>query len=111
MQEKVGRQQIGSTISTEDEPAEAASKRRSLRPLAGLAPYLLRYRGIGACALGALLASIAMLVPTAVRRMIDYGFSGSDPALINHYFMMLIAIGGLLAVASQRAVLFRQLAG
>lgn len=77
-------------------------KRRSLRPLAGLAHYLLRYRLMLVLALVALLASaFAMLaVPTAVREMIDHGFSGADTGLVSRYFLLLIGIGGVLAIAS-----------
>ncbi|MDA7947210.1 MAG: ABC transporter transmembrane domain-containing protein [Hyphomicrobiaceae bacterium] len=55
-----------------------------------------------ALAFAALVASAgAMLVlPLAVRRMIDHGFSGDDSAFVDQYFVMLLAIGGLLAVAS-----------
>ena len=74
----------------------------------GLAPYLLRYRGTIVLAVVALLTSAtAMLaVPTAVRRMIDFGFSGTDSGLIDRYFMMLIAIGAVLAVASSARAYF-----
>jgi len=88
--------------SSEAEAAAGQAKRRSLRPLAGLAPYLIRYRLMLAIAFVALLASaLAMLaVPTAVRQMIDYGFTGADTSVVSRYFLLLIGIGGLLAVAS-----------
>ena len=41
-----------------------------------------------------------LALPLAVRRMIDYGFSGDDPSFIDQYFAMLLGIGALLAVAS-----------
>ncbi len=92
----------GSSEPVTGDTPEAAAKRRSLKPLAGLARYLLRYRGTMALAFVALLASalIMLAVPTAVRRMIDFGFSGADAQLIDRYFLMLIAIGAALAVAS-----------
>lgn len=82
--------------------AAESVKRRSLRPLAGLAHYLLRYRLMLGLALVALLASaFAMLaVPAAVREMIDHGFSGADTGLVSRYFLLLIGIGGVLAIAS-----------
>jgi ATP-binding cassette subfamily B protein len=91
-----------------DGEAEAAAKRRSLRPLAALAPYLLRYKSTLVLAFIALLASaLAMLaVPMAVRRMIDFGFSGSDGSLIDRYFLMLIGIGAALALASSARFYF-----
>ncbi len=92
-----------------DEAASAeATKRRSLKPLAALAPYLLRYTSTLVLAFVALLFSaLAMLaVPMAVRRMIDFGFSGSDGRFIDRYFMMLIGIGAVLAVASSARFYF-----
>jgi ATP-binding cassette, subfamily B, bacterial len=82
--------------------AEAPAPRRKLRPLLGLKPFVLRYKGRAAAALCALLvASIATLaVPVAVRRMIDLGFSRERVGLIDEYFMVMIAVVGLLAVAS-----------
>lgn len=55
-----------------------------------------------AAALVALVVSAAatLAVPLAVRRMIDLGFSGIDPDLINKYFATLAAIGLVLALAS-----------
>ena len=84
--------------STEDTPAS----RRSLRPLLALKPYLLRHPGRLAGAGIALVASAAAMlaVPMAVRRMIDHGFGAKDGAMIDQYFMMLIVIGIVLAVAS-----------
>jgi len=76
--------------------------RRSLKPLMALKPYLLRHRGMILGAIVALVMSaLAMLaVPMAVRRMIDVGFGSHDGVLIDRYFMMLIVIGFVLALAS-----------
>ncbi len=76
--------------------------RASLRPLLALRPYLLRHRGILAAALLALLiaAGATLTVPLAVRRMIDLGFSGIDPDLIDKYFLTLVGIALILALAS-----------
>lgn len=81
---------------------DAVAGRRSLRPLIALRPYILRYRGMLALAgLAMVVSALAMLsVPLAVRRMIDFGFSGKDGVFIDRYFGVLVAIGGLLAVAS-----------
>ena len=83
-------------------------KRRSLKPLLGLRPYVLRYPGVLAGAAIALLVSaLAMLsVPMAVRRMIDHGFVAADGSLISQYFGMLIVIGLVLAVASSSRFYF-----
>jgi ATP-binding cassette subfamily B protein len=76
--------------------------RRSLKPLAALKPYLLRYPGVLAIGCIALVVSaVAMLaVPTAVRRMIDFGFTGKDGVFIDRYFGMLMGLGLLLSIAS-----------
>jgi ATP-binding cassette subfamily B protein len=75
---------------------------RSVRPLALLLPYLGRYKGHVAFALVALvIASSAMLVlPVAVRRMIDHGFSVADAGTIDRYFFAMIAVAAVLALAS-----------
>ena len=86
-----------------DENAQAQEKkRRSLRPLARLAPYLTHYRGLVAGALFSLtLAAVTTLtLPLAVRRMIDHGFSDGDSDFISQYFSMLIVIAGVMALAS-----------
>jgi ATP-binding cassette subfamily B protein len=64
--------------------------------------YLLRYKTMLAAALIALVVSAAatLAVPLAVRRMIDLGFSGIEPDLIDKYFATLAAIGLVLAIAS-----------
>ncbi len=86
-------------------PSEAADidqKRRSLKPLSKLLPYLGRYKGQVAAALFflTLAACTTLALPTAVRRMIDHGFSASDSAFINSYFAMLVVIAAVLALAS-----------
>ena len=65
-------------------------------------PYLLRHKAMLAGALLALLVSAGatLAVPLAVRRMIDLGFSGIEPDLIDKYFATLAGIGLILALAS-----------
>ncbi|MEW5964232.1 MAG: ABC transporter transmembrane domain-containing protein [Pseudomonadota bacterium] len=77
-------------------------RRRSLRPLASLKPYVLRYpRHLAAAGVALVVSAAAMLVvPMAVRRMIDEGFAGGDGRLIGQYFVSLIVIGLVLALAS-----------
>ena len=89
----------------EDMPGDRASSeggRRSLRPLLALKPYIMRHPLMLALAGLAMVASaLAMLsVPLAVRRMIDFGFSGGDGGFIDRYFAVLVLIGALLAIAS-----------
>jgi len=61
-----------------------------------------RYRGRAVLAFIALtIAAITtLLVPVAVRRMIDFGFSPEGIALINSYFSIMIAVVAVLAFAS-----------
>jgi len=83
--------------------AETSKARRSkLRPLLALAPYVARYRGRAILALIALTvaAITTLLVPVAVRRMIDFGFTPKGIALINSYFSVMIAVVAVLALAS-----------
>jgi ATP-binding cassette subfamily B protein len=80
-------------------PAKTSAK---LRPLLALAPYVARYRGRAALAFVSLTvaAITTLVVPVAVRRMIDFGFSPEGIALINSYFSVMIAIVAVLAAAS-----------
>jgi ATP-binding cassette, subfamily B, bacterial len=79
-----------------------AKSRAKLRPLLELAPYIARYRWRAILALVSLtVAAIATLVvPVAVRRMIDYGFTPQGIAMINSYFSVMIAVVAVLALAS-----------
>jgi ATP-binding cassette subfamily B protein len=83
--------------------AEAEGERRAaLRPLLALKPYILRYKGMVAAALVALIVAAAatLAVPLAVRRMIDVGFTGIEPDLVDKYFATLLGVGLILAFAS-----------
>jgi ATP-binding cassette subfamily B protein len=73
-----------------------------LRPLLALAPYVARYRGRATLALVALTiaAVTTLVVPVAVRRMIDFGFTPEGIAKINSYFSVMIAVVAVLALAS-----------
>jgi ATP-binding cassette, subfamily B, bacterial len=73
-----------------------------LRPLLALAPYVARYRARATLAFIALTiaALTTLLVPVAVRRMIDFGFTPEGIALINSYFSVMIAVVAVLAFAS-----------
>jgi len=80
-------------------PAKTGAK---LRPLLALAPYIARYRGRAVLAFISLTvaAITTLVVPIAVRRMIDFGFSPEGIAMINSYFSVMIAIVAVLAAAS-----------
>ena len=91
-------------------PKQAAAKpevlpqrqKLNLRPLASLVPYVKRYRLRALAALGALIlaALTTLIVPIALRRMIDFGFSARGFALIDNYFLVMIGVAAVLALAS-----------
>ena len=76
--------------------------RVKVEPLKQLLPYVLRYRGRVIAAFIALVvaALTTLIVPVAVRRMVDYGFSAEGVELIDNYFLVMVAVAALLAVAS-----------
>ena len=85
------------------QPPPSPEKRRfNLRPLASLVPYVNRYRWRALTALGALVvaALTTLIVPVAVRRMIDFGFTARGLALINSYFLVMIGVAAVLALTS-----------
>jgi len=82
----------------------AAGRRpsRDVRPLRQLLPYLAPYRVHVALALLALLAaaSATLVVPVAVRGMIDHGFSAASAGNIRDYFLGLMGVSVVLGVAT-----------
>ena len=82
--------------------AAAPERRMNLRPLASLLPYIGRYRWRALSALGALVvaALTTLIVPVAIRRMIDFGFTAKGVALIDSYFLVMIGVAAVLATAS-----------
>ncbi len=84
------------------QPESAEQRRRSLRPLRRVFPYIGSYRGLvlGAMVSLILAAVTTLALPLAVRRMIDHGFSHSDTTLVSNYFTMLLAMAAMLALAS-----------
>src|SRR5205823_4109316 len=84
------------------EPEPGSRRRVELKPLIGLAPYVMRYRLRVAAAFLTLLvaALVTLVVPLAVRRMIDFGFSAERAGLIDQYFGVLIGVVTVLAGAS-----------
>jgi ATP-binding cassette subfamily B protein len=84
--------------------ADAGSKtsRVSLGALRPLAPYALAHRtriGLALVAL-AIASGATLVVPIAVRRMIDFGFSAANAGLIRAYFLAMIGVVAVLALAS-----------
>jgi ATP-binding cassette subfamily B protein len=83
-------------------PPKSSGRGSNLRPLASLLPYVRRYRGRALAALTALVlaALTTLIVPVAVRRMIDFGFTARGLALIDSYFLVMIGVVAVLAVSS-----------
>ncbi len=83
-------------------PPAKEVRRRSIKPLLELVPFVMRYRGRAIAAVFALvIAAVATLaVPIAVRRMIDNGFDAHRAGLIDEYFGVLILVVAVLALAS-----------
>ena len=73
-----------------------------LRPLAKLWPFIRPYRGCVTLALAALLlaAAASLLLPVAIRLVIDEGFSGDSADAIDRYFVALFVIAAALAMFS-----------
>lgn len=80
----------------------AAKRSRDMRPLKGLLPFMLPYRGMVGVAVLALLAAAGatLSLPVAVRHMIDRGFSQDSATSIDSYFIALFIIAGILALAT-----------
>ncbi|WP_306582324.1 ABC transporter transmembrane domain-containing protein, partial [Dokdonella sp.] len=93
-------------------PAESDAPRK-LRALTRLVPYLRPYRGLLAGWLGFLVVSSAatLVLPQAVRVMIDNGFVRANPAAINAAFLGLFAVAAVLAIATAARFFFVTLLG
>ncbi|TGQ57391.1 ATP-binding cassette domain-containing protein [Mesorhizobium sp. M1C.F.Ca.ET.193.01.1.1] len=78
------------------------ARKRSIRPLRRLFPYIARYRklAVGAIISLTVAAATTLALPMAVRRMIDHGFQASGSTFIAEYFAALVAMAALLAAAS-----------
>ena len=76
--------------------------RASLKALLPLLPYAARHRLWILAALAALVVAsgATLTVPVAVRRMIDFGFSADSAGLITTYFLAMLGVVGVLALAS-----------
>ncbi len=84
------------TTTAEDRP-----KSKQVGALRGLMPFLRPYSGLLILALMALVltASVSLILPLAVRRVVD-GFNSGDAALLDQYFVAALVIAGLLALGT-----------
>lgn len=73
-----------------------------LTPLLALGPFLRPYRARIAFALVALVvaAGATLTLPMAFRSLIDLGFSAANAGHIDRYFLTLLLVGAVLAVAT-----------
>lgn len=78
------------------------SRPRPFAALRTLLPFLRPYRALIAGWLGFLVlsSSATLALPVAVRLMIDHGFSASDSGGIDRWFLGLIAVALVLAIAT-----------
>lgn len=83
-----------------DDSAEMRASSKQVGALRGLAPFLRPYRMMTALALAALLvtAGMSLLLPLAVRRVVD-GFN-EDVAILDQYFGAALGIAALLAIGT-----------
>ncbi len=82
----------------------AADKRpvsKKVGALRGLVPFILPYRGMVALTILALIltASVSLILPLAVRQVVD-SFNGGDVALLDRYFGAALGIAALLALGT-----------
>ncbi|RUW03010.1 ABC transporter, partial [Mesorhizobium sp. M1A.F.Ca.IN.022.05.2.1] len=77
-------------------------RRRSVRPLRALFPYVMQYRKLAVGAIISLIvaAGTTLALPMAVRRMIDHGFQAAGTTFIAEYFAALVLMAAVLAAAS-----------
>ena len=86
---------------TDVQGAEEREKAKRINALSGLWPFLRPYGGLMLAAFLALVltAAISLILPIAVRQIID-GFNASDGEILDRYFMFALAVAGLLAVGT-----------
>jgi ATP-binding cassette, subfamily B, bacterial len=80
----------------------ARPKTKNLRPLLRLLPFLMQYRSRVVLALVALLvaSTATLIIPVAVRRVLDHGFTAENATLVNQYFLVMFAVVAALAAGS-----------
>ncbi len=81
---------------------------RDLGALGKLLPYMARYplQLLGALAFLAFAAGVTLVVPLAVRQMIDHGFSADNAGLIDRYFLLMLLVALLLGITSATRFFF-----
>jgi ATP-binding cassette, subfamily B, bacterial len=84
-----------------DQSVEERAKSKRMGSLRGLAPFVAPYRRLTFYAIAALVltAAVSLLLPLAVRRVID-GFNADNAALLDQYFAAALGIAALLALGT-----------
>ncbi len=82
--------------------AQGRAKSRSLKPLRALLPFLRPFRWhIAGAGVALFVSSAATLVlPAALRALIDRGFSAAQISAISHYFLLFLLAAAVLGVAT-----------
>ncbi|OSP56307.1 ABC transporter transmembrane domain-containing protein [Pseudoruegeria sp. SK021] len=77
------------------------AKTKKIGALRGLVPFVMAYRGLLVAAILALVvtALTSLILPMAVRRVVD-GFQTGSSALLDRYFLAAIGVAGVLALGS-----------
>ncbi len=92
-------QEFAARVSRE---AAGRAPQRKVGGLRHLLPYIARYRGLVAATLVALVAaSVAtLLIPIAVREVIDLGFGANSAGLVHRYFAAMLGVAVILGLAT-----------
>jgi len=82
--------------------AQGRAKSRSLAPLRTLLPFLRPFRFRIAAAITALIISsgATLVLPAALRSLIDRGFSADQIAAISHYFLLFMLAAAILGIST-----------
>ncbi|MCA8881655.1 MAG: ATP-binding cassette domain-containing protein [Rhodobacteraceae bacterium] len=85
----------------QDTKGQDRARSKNVRALFALSPYLGRYRGMVALSAVALVftAVISLVLPVAVRRVVD-GFQSGTAQLLDEYFLAAIGIAALLGIGT-----------
>ncbi len=98
-----GRPGAGEVLAAQmDAAAERRERRRDLRPLAALAPYLrAHWKDAAASAFFLVFSSAAsLMLPLILKLLVDKGVAAHTAAALDHYFLIAACDAGLLAVAT-----------
>lgn len=86
------------SITATEERAKSRQVRVLSRLFGFLRPYMLRV--VGATIALMVAAGSVLVIPQAIRRLVDHGFSSSDPTFLDQYFAALLGVVAVLAAAT-----------